>query len=311
MQVIRRLVLYPGSQEERLPEYAPDFPYIASRAELDRFPGGAAPWHWHQAMELFYMQSGTIRYFTPGGEVDFPAGTGGMVNSNVLHSTRVLPQEENTVALIHLFDPELIAGQADGRIGRRYVAPLTETGGREVIALSPACPGQAAVLEKLRQSFQLPEGEFGYELKLRNALSDIWLDLLQLATLQPVQGGNRRDAEKAKQLLAYIHRHYPEKLTVARLAAAAYLSERECYRIFQSCLHTTPLACLTSYRLQQACRLLAETQASVTEIAQACGLGSSSYFGRLLRQTTGCTPLAYRQKWQDREKNTRNIDSLK
>ena len=39
-----------------------------------------------------------------------------------------------------------------------------------------------------------------------------------------------------------------------------------------------------------------ETDTPVTEIAQNCGLGSSSYFGRLLRQETGLSPLAYRAK---------------
>ncbi len=47
--------------------------------------------------------------------------------------------------------------------------------------------------------------------------------------------------------------------------------------------------------------MLAQGNMSVTEIAQACGLGSSSYFGRLLRECTGCTPSEYRRKWQDRD----------
>lgn len=84
------------------------------------------------------------------------------------------------------------------------------------------------------------------------------------------------------------------------LAAAAYCSERECYRIFQSCLHTTPTEYLRNIRLQSACRLLLETDTPVTEIAQLCGLGSSSYFGRLLRQKTGLSPSGYRRKWQNR-----------
>lgn len=84
------------------------------------------------------------------------------------------------------------------------------------------------------------------------------------------------------------------------MGTAACCSERECYRIFQSCLHTTPTKYLRNIRLQSACRLLLETDTPVTEIAQLCELGSSSYFGRLLRQETGLSPSDYRRKWQNR-----------
>ena len=81
-------------------------------------------------------------------------------------------------------------------------------------------------------------------------------------------------------MMIYIHDHFAEKISVRDLAAAAFLSERECYRVFQNCLHMTPTEYLTSIRLQMTCRMLAETRESVTDIGHACGLGSSSYFGR-------------------------------
>lgn len=61
----------------------------------------------------------------------------------------------------------------------------------------------------------------------------------------------------------------------------------------------TPTEYLTSIRLQMVCRMLAETRESVTDIGHACGLGSSSYFGKTFREHTGYAPLEYRRKWQD------------
>jgi transcriptional regulator GlxA family with amidase domain len=104
-------------------------------------------------------------------------------------------------------------------------------------------------------------------------------------------------------MMIYIHDHFAEKISVRDLAAAAFLSERECYRVFQNCLHMTPTEYLTSIRLQMACRMLAETRESVTDIGHACGLGSSSYFGKTFREHTGYTPLEYRRKWQDNDKS--------
>ena len=85
MKIIRNLQFHNGTREELLPGFDPGFPYIATRAEIDRYAGRFAPWHWHRSVELFYMESGTLEYFVPGKHLVFPAGSGGFVNSNVLH----------------------------------------------------------------------------------------------------------------------------------------------------------------------------------------------------------------------------------
>ena len=74
MKNIHNIEFYNDSKEELLPGFANDFPYIASRAELDNYAGRYVPWHWHKAVELFYMESGSLEYDTPGGGVLFPAG---------------------------------------------------------------------------------------------------------------------------------------------------------------------------------------------------------------------------------------------
>ena len=45
MKNIHSIEFYTGSKEELLPGFEKDFPYIASRAELDKYIGGYVPWH--------------------------------------------------------------------------------------------------------------------------------------------------------------------------------------------------------------------------------------------------------------------------
>ena len=100
-------------------------------------------------------------------------------------------------------------------------------------------------------------------------------------------------------MLLYIYEHYPEKITVQQVAEAAFISERECFRVFRDCLQTTPVEYLMNYRIRKACIMLEEGCETVTAIGQACGLGSSSYFGRIFRETMGMTPVEYRKQWRD------------
>ena len=61
----------------------------------------------------------------------------------------------------------------------------------------------------------------------------------------------------------------------------------------------TPVEYITAYRLQAACQMLAKGQEAVTVISHECGLGSSSYFGKVFREYAYCSPTEYRKKWQN------------
>ena len=304
MKIIRSIQLMEKDGEELLPGFSPDFPYIATRAELDQYIYSSAPWHWHPTVEIFYMESGTLEYTTPNGQWLFSAGSGGFVNSNVLHTSRVLSSRENAVQLLHLFEPELLSGGHGTRMYEKYIRPLTSASEIEMLPLSPDDPAHAGLLQMIHTAFELNKDSWGYEFSLRQQLTDIWLHLFELAH-PAISKQNKKTVadEKLKTMMLYIHAHYPESISVEQLAGAAHISKRVCYRLFQENLHMTPLEYMTSYRLRKACQRLTGTNESITEIAYHCGLGSASYFGKLFREHFDCTPAQYRKKWHDRDKN--------
>lgn len=158
-------------------------------------------------------------------------------------------------------------------------------------------------MKLLAASFCLSGDEFGYEIKLREALTEIWLMLFELSrSMRDKKNEHNKSNDKIKLMMIYIHEHYREKISIPELAAAAYLSERECYRVFHDCLHMTPVEYITAYRLQVACQMLAKGQEAVTVISHECGLGSSSYFGKVFREYAHCSPIEYRKKCQNSDR---------
>lgn len=243
MKNIQSIQLIEGSNEELLPGFSPDFPYIASRALLDRYLEPATPWHWHRTVELFYMESGTLEYTTPNGKWVFPAGSGGFVNSNILHTSRIIPSGGETVQLLHLFEPELLSGGQASRIDSKYIRPLTAAAGIEMIVLSSDDAVQAELLKKIRAVFDLDEDSWGYEFTLRQQLAEIWLALFDLARPEMEQRSIARDSdEKMKAMMRYIHAHYPDSISVDALAKEAHISKRVCYRLFREQFGCTPAA---------------------------------------------------------------------
>lgn len=297
MKMIQGIQLVAGSNEELLPDFLPDFPYIATRAEVDKYINPVIPWHWHRAVEIFYMESGTLEYTTPGGTWLFPAGSGGFVNSSVLHSSKLIPSGEPCIQMLHLFEPNLLSGEEGSRIEQKYIRPLTTANEIEIILLSKEDPVQADLLNKIRSAFHLSQQEWGYELKLRQCLSEIWLSFYEMAhpMLQDKQKKSEED-QRVKEMMLYIHGHYSEMISVEEIAKAAHVSKRACFRLFRQNLHMSPVDYMTQYRLRKAHHMLIDTEESIAQIANLCGLGSGSYFGKLFREYYGDTPSHYRKE---------------
>ena len=301
MRQVQSIQLNESSREEQLPGFRGEFPYIATCAQLDKYAEPFVPWHWHKAVELFYMEQGSLEYETPGGTVVLAQGSGGLVNSNVLHKTRILDYPHITTQKLHIFDPAFLSGQAGGRIEQTYFLPMLADPMFEIIPLSPDVPEQAEILHLIRNAFLLSEHEVGYEISLNRALLDIWLKLFLLYRKQETARNRRtRNIDAAKRMMIYIREHLADSITVKELADAVFLSERECYRIFRDCLHTTPVNYIIDCRLREACQMLSASNMSVTEIAYSCGFGSGSYFSRVFTREKGCSPIEYRTNWQDK-----------
>lgn len=281
--------LKPGTNEELLPNFDESYPHITSNSVFDE--GYRSPWHWHKAVELFYLEKGTLEFITPSQRYVFHAGTGGMINSNVLHKAVGHSEEGNN--FIHLFDPVLISGSAGSAIDQKYVLPLTTASQIEMIIFDRE--QHRDLLQSLRGSFDIPADVPGYELQIRSILSDIWLRLLEAVPLENALVKTEiSTSELAKQMMIYMHEHYGEKLAVRDIAQAASVSERTCFELFRRNLRTSPMEYLNSYRLRMACQMLTQTTRSVTEISGACGM-NNSYFSQVFREATGFTPLEYRR----------------
>lgn len=74
------------------------------------------------------------------------------------------------------------------------------------------------------------------------------------------------------------------------------LSERRAVEIFKEAYGMTPKAYMDSLRLNEAKRLLAQTDTKIIDIAASVGFGGLSTFNRFFKERTGCSPNMYRKK---------------
>jgi len=83
-------------------------------------------------------------------------------------------------------------------------------------------------------------------------------------------------------------------LSPAQIATEIGISTRQLERLFGKFLNTSPKKYFMELRLERARHLLIQTEASVIEIALACGFESSGHFSRVYRAAYGVAPMQQR-----------------
>ena len=105
----------------------------------------------------------------------------------------------------------------------------------------------------------------------------------------------KRDA--LAPILSYLEKNYGDPgLSNALLAEKGGISEVYMRQLFRERLHTSPKQYVTALRMQKANQLLTQSNATVGDVAAACGFTSIHHFSAAFSAATGQSPTVYRRE---------------
>ncbi len=282
------------TQKELQPHGTIEFPCAAYASRHTDAPGDTIPWHWHEELEVIFVAAGTLKLQIPGGEYLLQEGSLVVLNSNVLHSLSGHPAG---ALRSMVFSPFLITGGTDTVFYKNYVRALLACPDFSVWQAEPGTD-----VKRFSAAFSAMETDaFAYEFTVRENLSQLLLHcyaqlLPRLSAQKPAKSA---DTVRIEQMLQYMQASYAEPITLADIAQAAGLSERECLRCFHRTIGDSPVQYLLKYRLMQGAVLLrASPAASIAEVSAACGFDSPSYFSKQFRRFYQRPPREYRTAGQ-------------
>lgn len=286
------------TNQELLPHDNPDLDINFYFKRSNLYTQGYTPWHWHKETELYFVVEGAIKVSTSSGEFIIREMEGCFLNSNCLHSMHPYECEYALFQAI-VFDPTLISCNTSAMFNQKYLYPLLKCKHIPAIPIDSACPWHSYIYERMSNiSFLLRKQEFGYEIALRNSLSEIWLKLLLLVEddIKNAPKGANLDYDRIHTMLDTIHTRYSENLSLEEIAASANVSVSECCRCFSRSLKQTPFNYLIEYRIQKAADLLLNSNQSIADISMNVGFNSSSYFSNKFKQLMGVSPREYQNQ---------------
>lgn len=259
---------------------------------------GYSPWHWHKEAELYFVLEGAIKLVTTMGEFIIRETEGFFINTNCLHS--MTPYECDDVIFDSVvFDPFIISSSISMLFDEKYLFPLMKCTQLPAIIIDRQSPIHTFIYERMSNiQFLSKKQEFGYEIAIRNYLSEIWLQLLNLAKdkIANAPKGSDLDYTRIHEMLSYIHENYRDDISLEDIAEASSISVSECCRCFQRSLKQSPFDYLISFRIHQAAELLLDTDHPIAQICMDVGFNSTSYFSNKFRQIFGNSPRDYRKE---------------
>ena len=103
--------------------------------------------------------------------------------------------------------------------------------------------------------------------------------------------------ETVSKVKKYILEHIQETIYIEDVAKSVFLNEQYLMRLFKKSTGLSILEFITGERLELAKELLKSTDYPVNKVANCVGYGHYSYFTKIFKRSTGCSPIKYRQQF--------------
>ena len=264
----------------------------ASPVRVHRVTTHGTALHGHDFVELVLVLGGHSRHMANGVTHRLEAGQFFVVAEQHQHAY----DETAALQVINLLiRNSFIAAHREFLAGvPGYAAVFATDGGPFYLPRRLTTAELRASLELVERVEQEGLGRTpGYVCQQEAWLLALIVQLCRVATQpRPTMAGAR---VRLAPVLAWLEQHLEADLPLSELAARAHLSERSLLRHFRTATGLTPHQHLLRLRLNQAARLLRESDASIADIAWHCGFRDSNHFSYQFHRRMGCRATAFRR----------------
>lgn len=236
--------------------------------------------HTHTHMELFYIVGGKGQFLIEDQLYPVNANNLVIINPNVTHTEVSLNAQPLEYIVLGIDGLELVTGETSN--GQFNILDHFES-----VEIS-------SCLRNILREMELKNT--GYEDICQAYMEILIIRLMRSIDLavptDPQLGSGNRQCAAVKR---YIDLHFKEPLTLEQLSQEAHMNKYYLAHAFKREYGVSPINYMTSRRIEESKYLLAETDLSMSQIAQLLGFSSLSYFSQVFRRTQSITPMEYRQ----------------
>ena len=259
-------------------------------------PGSYVPPHWHEALEIVYLQKGTLDFTIENSKRTLQPGQCVLVNPNVIHSTKCA--SPNTAIVFQMPVKFLETVVPDIR-QRRF-------------NLDAGAALQGTSLDSLKETLEAMQNlndtrPEGYILRFNSLLFDLLYRLCRDYSIRVIHTNFSQKSEALKRLssvLDYAALHYTDNISIETISRVAMLQPNYFCRFFKKIMGVTFLEYLNELRLSHILHDLILTDMNITEITAKHGFTNGRAFRSMFYEQFHTTPFHFRKALRQKAKKT-------
>lgn len=251
------------------------------------------PWHYHPECELIYIPSGQgLRYVGNSVENFFNEDLV-LVGSNLPHCwiNDLDHCKQSPNAIVVYLKKDFIENMWLQSHEFKPIQNLIELSNKGIKF------SQEVALALKHKCMELPKlaplPKFILLMQILQELSEVedYRLLCEQSFTCDLDPGN---SERINIIYKYIEKHYREKISLADVAEEMYMSPEYFSRFFSRTMKKSFFEFLNEYKISKSCKLLIETDKSISEICYESGFESIPFFYRQFKRFKSCQPRQYR-----------------
>lgn len=259
----------------------------------------SAPFHFHQEVELVYIKESFGKRIIGDKIEPFEAGDMVFIGSNLPHVWlndevfyKGMP-DLKARAIVLYFNPNVMGPLFYNMKEAAKINAFLKKGERGLRILSNT---NTIIAEKLEQLLQKKD------IEVIIGLFDIFNTLANSTDTEFITSDgyntsiDNAENDRLSDIFRYVHENYKTDISLATIAAIANLTPQSFCRMFKKRANKHFIEYLNEVRISEACKLLLDTDWSISEVAYNCGYKTVSNFNKLFKESTGESPKAYRAK---------------
>ena len=235
--------------------------------------------HTHNHMELFFIVGGKGQFLIDDQLYPVDINTLVMINPNVTHTEVSLNAQPLEYIVLGIDGIELATSN-------------TSNGQFSILNHYESMEISSCLRNILRE---MEQKNPGYEDVCQAYMEILIIRLMRTTALAvPAEPQTVSTNRQCAAVRRYIDLHFKEPLTLEQLAEEGHMNKFYLSHAFKKEYGLSPINYMISKRIDESKYLLAETDLSMSQIAQLLGFSSPSYFSQVFHRTQDISPKEYR-----------------
>lgn len=272
-------------------------PSFGNSFTLHKFEAGnnqnsTPKWHFHPELEIVFIKEGSGKRHIGNHISQYDNGDLIMVGPNLPHYGFTDRFSGTKTEIIVQMKEDFLGKDMFNKIELLSIAKLFE---RSKSGLSFFGNTKTEVGQRLESLFYMTHFERLIEvLKIFHILANSREVTVLNATGIVLETTHSR-ATQLDEIFSYVRKEFQNEIALEDVSKLINMTEPSFCRFFKKNTNKTFIEFLNEYRITHACKLLAETDMSITDICFESGFNNFSHFNNYFRRVTAKSPSEYRK----------------